>query len=428
MVPTGRLTEKALFAMRQEEAMRHNEKMRQGRENKAAHEFWDTQPVPKLHEEGEHTGYGPIDAPKTPADVKQEPYALPQGFEWCTVDVNDDKQIDEVYHLLTDNYVEDDDNTFRFDYSREFLRWALVPPDLISDWLVGVRTLKGKLVGFITGVPAHVSVGPDGGSETTQVSMAEINFLCVHKKLRSKRLAPVLIKEVTRRVNMTDRWQAVYTAGVVLPRPVASCRYWHRSLNPKKLVECGFSYLGPRMSLAMAIKLYRLPEKTKHIFKPIEQKDIKQVTNLLNEHLKEYKLKQIFSEADVKHWLSYQDKVVYTFVKHSEGKDPKVTDFFSFYSLPSTVLGQGSDKHKTIFAAYNYYSVATTMDIKELIQEALISAKNEGFDVYNCLDLMRNGEVLKDLKFGQGDGKLQYYLYNYACPTCKPGDIGLILL
>ena len=30
---------------------------------------------------------------------------------------------------------------------------------------------------------------------------------------RSKRLAPVLIKEITRRVNLTGRWQAVYTAG-----------------------------------------------------------------------------------------------------------------------------------------------------------------------------------------------------------------------
>jgi hypothetical protein len=38
-------------------------------------------------------------------------------------------------------------------------------------------------------------------------------------------------------VNLTNTWQAVYTAGVVLPRPVGRCRYWHRSLNPKKLIE-----------------------------------------------------------------------------------------------------------------------------------------------------------------------------------------------
>lgn len=34
-----------------------------------------------------------------------------------------------------------------------------------------------------------------------------------------------------------DGNQAVYTAGVVLPTPLACCRYYHRSLNPKKLIE-----------------------------------------------------------------------------------------------------------------------------------------------------------------------------------------------
>ena len=42
---------------------------------------------------------------------------------------------------------------------------------------------------------------------------------------------------MTRRVNRKNVWQAVYTAGVVLPKPVAECRYYHRSLNPKKLIE-----------------------------------------------------------------------------------------------------------------------------------------------------------------------------------------------
>ena len=55
--------------------------------------------------------------------------------------------------------------------------------------------------------------------------MVEINFLCVHKKLRSKRVAPVLIREITRRVNLEGIFQAVYTAGVVLPKPVGTCRY-----------------------------------------------------------------------------------------------------------------------------------------------------------------------------------------------------------
>ena len=51
------------------------------------------------------------------------------------------------------------------------------------------------------------------------------------------------MQEITRRVNLRGIWQAAYTAGVVLPKPVATCQYWHRSLNPKKLIDIGFSRL-----------------------------------------------------------------------------------------------------------------------------------------------------------------------------------------
>ena len=32
-------------------------------------------------------------------------------------------QLKELYTLLNENYVEDDDNMFRFDYSPDFLLW-----------------------------------------------------------------------------------------------------------------------------------------------------------------------------------------------------------------------------------------------------------------------------------------------------------------
>lgn len=67
----------------------------------------------------------------------------------------------------------------RFDYSVPFLQWALSPPGYVKDWHVGVRNAKtGALMGCITAVPVDVRV-------YDRVSpMAEINFLCVHKKLR----------------------------------------------------------------------------------------------------------------------------------------------------------------------------------------------------------------------------------------------------
>ena len=35
-----------------------------------------------------------------------------------------------------------------------------------------------------------------------------------------------------------------FSEGVVLPRPVGRCRYWHRSLNPKKLIEVSKTLLS----------------------------------------------------------------------------------------------------------------------------------------------------------------------------------------
>ena len=77
----------------------------------------------------------------------------------------------------------------RFNYSKEFLRWALQPPGFLKDWHVGIRVrASGKLVAFISAVPAQMKL------KQATVPMVDINYLCVHKKLRSKRLAPVLIK------------------------------------------------------------------------------------------------------------------------------------------------------------------------------------------------------------------------------------------
>lgn len=220
-------------------AMKLDEMMKIGKEAEAGgkvYKFWNTQPVPKIDETtGEASGsefHKAIDSEKTIAEIKQDPYALPEGFVWDTLDLINAEVLKELYTLLNENYVEDDDAMFRFDYQPDFLKWALQPPRWLKDWHVGVRVAKsGRLIAFISAIPAAIKVFEKN------LQVVEINFLCVHKKLRSKRLAPVLIREITRRVNLTGIFQAVYTAGVVLPKPITTCRYWHRSLNPKKLID-----------------------------------------------------------------------------------------------------------------------------------------------------------------------------------------------
>ncbi|KXZ46157.1 hypothetical protein GPECTOR_46g226 [Gonium pectorale] len=346
-------------------------------------------------------------------------------FEWCVCDLNDDAVAKEVYELLSNNYVEDDDNMFRFNYSTGFLKWCLLCPGSRLDWMVGVRVRASrKLVGFISAVPAHIRAGQQ------TVRMVEINFLCVHKKLRSKRLAPVLIKEITRRVNLCDIWQAAYTAGVLLPKPVATCRYYHRSLNPRKLIDVGFSRLPPRSTMARTIKLYKLPdEAVTPGLREARSSDAPQIAELLNAHLSRYKLTQVFNAEEVAHWFQNISLVVNAYVVEPPDSPGTITDVVSFYTLPSSILGHPT--HTELRAAYLYYTVATTTPLKQLVNDAMIRAAALGYDVFNALDLMLNESFLKDLKFGQGDGQLHYYLYNWRLGAGQPmaaGDVGLVLM
>ncbi|CAA2971575.1 glycylpeptide N-tetradecanoyltransferase 1-like [Olea europaea var. sylvestris] len=387
------------------------------------HKFWETQPVGQFKDLGDSSlPEGPIEQPTPLSEVKQEPFNLPTPYEWITCNMDSDEMCNEVYALLTNNYVEDDESMFRFNYSKEFLLWALRPPGYYRSWHIGVRVKSSKkLVAFITGVPAKIRV------RDTVIVMAEVNFLCVHKKLRSKRLAPVMIKEVTRRVHLENIWQAAYTAGVVLPTPITTCQYWHRSLNPKKLIDVGFSRLGARMTMSRTIKLYKLPEQTVTPgFRKMEPHDVPAVTRLLRNYLKLFVVAPDFDEDDVEHWMLPKENVVDSYLVESPDTH-EITDFCSFYTLPSSILG--NQNHSTLKAAYSYYNVSTKTPWLQLMNDALIVAKKNGFDVFNALDVMHNETFLKELKFGPGDGKLHYYLYNYRLKNVlRPSELGLVLL
>jgi glycylpeptide N-tetradecanoyltransferase len=50
------------------------------------------------------------------------------------------------------------------------------------------------------------------------------------------------------------------------------------------------------------------------------------------------------------------------------------------------------------------------------------------FDVFNALDILDNASVFKELKFGPGDGNLQYYVYNWRCPQIVPEQVGIVMM
>lgn len=59
------------------------------------HAFWDTQPVVHLMEAKKPALGAPIET-KEVKDVRKDPLALPTGFVWSVVDLNSDKEMEEV--------------------------------------------------------------------------------------------------------------------------------------------------------------------------------------------------------------------------------------------------------------------------------------------------------------------------------------------
>jgi glycylpeptide N-tetradecanoyltransferase len=67
--------------------------------------------------------------------------------------------------------------------------------------------------------------------------------------------------------------------------------YYHRSLDPKKLIDIKFSALQQNQTMAMVKKLYNLPEEiTLPDLRPMNKNDIFGVAKLLNEGLSYLKI------------------------------------------------------------------------------------------------------------------------------------------
>lgn len=157
----------------------------------------------------------------------------------------------------------------------------------------------------------------------------------------------------------------------------------------------------------------------------MKKSDVPRVTELLNTYLSQWRTHIIFTAEEVDYLLLPRDNVIMSYVV----EDAKtITDFFSFYSLPSSILKH--ETHKMLRVAYSYYNVSTTNRFKQGIEDMLVVARDLGYDVYNALDVMENNQFLEQLKFGVGDGHLHYYIYNWRIGggDLKPDDLGIVLV
>jgi glycylpeptide N-tetradecanoyltransferase len=342
------------------------------------HQFWDKQPVP--HNEAHKVG-------EIEEERKSytEPLKLPGDFVWSEFSFED------IHAFVKEHYVSDD--RFKLEYDFSTMRWASEASGHEHICIALAET--GKLVGYISSVPSKVRVVED------VLNMVDINFLCVHPSYRNNRLAPILISEAKRRANTNNIWQAVYTAETKIPTPITKSHYWHRFLDVKYLIKSGFYQTNrPRE------KYYELQGRS--MFRKMTSKDVPKVTKILKTYFEKFKIAPVINEKWVRYWIL----PIHAYVNDQSD------DFISFYEIPY----ERTDGSYTVKQVYSYYMVG------DVYNDAFILARNQGYHVFNTLDIGQTDESIEKFKFMKGTGHVYYYLFNWGLrEDIKKEDVQLKL-
>lgn len=378
---------------------------------KKTYAFWDTQPVPKITDIV--TTYGEIQSISLD-EVKNTRYNLPKEFMWDTLDLANDDHMESLAQFLNTNYVETPDSTFRQNYSKEFLKWVYSTNDSL---LLSVKVKNsGKYVGFIGSSISNITVN------LNKLNVGNINFLCVHKKLRLKRLTPVLIKEMTRLLNEKGISQAEYTSERYLPTPIGKTKMYHYPLDFKKLTEVKFCEKRKDASIEQVVFKYKLLEnELMNTFSKLTENDIPLAYSRLQKYMRKYNYHKNYTLEEFTH-IFYNNPHMTTLVKKTD--DGTIEDMLSYYKLKSKVLTNSNHSYINAGYLYLYTSIITTP--YEIMYNALRSAHIENLDVFNVWDIMENNHMIENFNMLPGTGKLFYYLYNWTAKEFENSQNAMI--
>ena len=380
------------------------------------YKFWSTQPVKKLREityvdgEIEHINQN---------DILTDSGQLPDGFEWCNMDLNNEQDINEVADFLNKHYIEDKSGNFRLHYSANLLQWMYKDRNHVAISVKYIVDNKKIIVGFICGKVVKMQVN------RKQLDMIEINLLCIHPKLRQKRLAPRLIKEITRQFNIKGYFYGIYTAATYLPAPVTTIKYYHRPINIEKMVDTGFSRTTNNLTVEQIKNSIKVRGKPSELFVKMEPHHIDKSYELFNKYMEKYNYHPIYNIDEFIH-LFMNNEFVSSYVL--EDVNGNVLDFISYYTSKTRVLkNSDTDKNGFLNIAYLFYYTCTHTSIYKLLNELIYVVHNNNIDIFTAFDIMENETVLTEMGFEEGSGILHYYLYNWKTKPIKNNQLAVIL-
>jgi len=312
------------------------------------------------------------------------------------------------FFFLENNYIEDEDSLFRFNYVHEFLKLAIQAPRWSPVFNLGLRIHGNRsLIGFITSISRKLIF------QDFFLSTSEINFLCLDRKFRKKRIVSSLIKEETRRLNLVGTIQAIYTTGLPFSNSIVDCQFYHFPMNFSKLSKLGF-----RIFLEEIEKLNNwVPEKTEPL---ITNPWILEIYKNFRKFYSKFKAYKFFDVENFKYWFKTIPGVLYGLGFKTISTNEK--NAILFYSLPSKMIK--SKKSRFLYSAY-FYQGFTIGCVKNFYQKVFEISYKLGFDMFNAFVGILDIKFFSDLKFKRGTGKLQFHIFNWKYEKIKPEENGL---
>lgn len=364
------------------------------------HKFWSTQPVSHRRREQKRPGIINNSCPYRP-----HPLTLPKQFSWVEITIDD---LHELTEFINNHYVEDSGHRFRFRYTEDVVS-ALCFDPRTKHYCFGVRYQPtGRLCAFIMGMVHNVCIVNESENE---FQMVFVDFLTIHTKLRNKRLSPVMIQELTRRVNNDGIILAYYSIMFQPSVPIATTEFFIYPLNLEKLVMAGYwKQPPPGIKLSSLIRTYRELPSSSVDWKP--SNDAKGLADSLNKWTEEnnHHLYRVITENDIRRW----QKAGFKLYESSLGK-------IGYYILENQSLSDSSVVLKEVFILY-----IVGQQVVSLLGELLNLASNEDADVVIAVEQsVITSKALVDARFKPSSETTNWFLYNYHHSQLVPRELFL---
>ena len=319
---------------------------------------------------------GPIEP--LPEHVRQQPYSLPQGFQWVTLS---DSNVKKAAKFLSRYHT---GNTLLTNFCEDTIIFHLTSPIVKNEWNFGIQTTDGRLVAIILASPNYICIGKE-------IKLFISITKKYHRNYQYKRIGYMLIKELQRRANLSKINQLLLPSNAIL-KPVCTIVNWIQMLN-----KPGTSYPLPSSP--------RTPG-----WRRMTSEDVPSALALINKWSSQFQIRQVFNSKEEFSHIFLHQKFIICYVVEDETNN--ITDFVAY--TQSSVL------RADIIAV-----VSTQSSVKQLIIDALVCARENGALSASIVQYNMENDVLASLSFQPYDCHTLHF-YNYRHDEISQSQVWIL--